>query len=82
MWQRTIEAKRDTAVVALPGWFEALAGAEKRAAVKANKLGDWDEFNVWLHAEYEAEDLADFTFEDEDDLEIYMHFRAKRGRNG
>ena len=47
---------------------------------QADKLGDWEGFNEWLRAEYDAEDLAEFTFEDEDDLDIYLHFKAKCGR--
>ena len=55
------------------------AYVEKLAAIRADKLGDWDAFNAWLRAEYDASDLAEFTFEDEEDLEIYNDFRAKRG---
>jgi len=79
--ERTVELKMEAVVEALPAWFEALAGfGEKLAAIKANELGDWDEFNEWLRAEYDETDLEEFTFEDEDDLDIYMHFRAKRAR--
>ena len=78
--ERTLEVIKEATVEELPGWFTALPGyAEKLAAVKANQLGDWDAFNEWLRKEYDAEDLAEFTFEDEEDLEIYNDFRAKRG---
>ena len=79
--ERTIEVKADVAVEGLPGWFEALTDFRERlAAIKANKLGDWEEFNAWLRTEYDEEDLAEFTFEDEEDIEIYTDFRAKRKR--
>lgn len=72
-------AEAAAAVEALPEWFEALSGyAEKLEAIKANKLGDWDAFNEWLRSEYSAEDLAEFTFTDPEDLDIYTDFRAKR----
>ena len=47
---------------------------------QANKLGDWDDFNAWLRTEYDAEDLAEFNFDEEEDLDIYNDFRAKRAR--
>lgn len=49
-----------------------------RGRPQANELGDWDAFNAWLSAEYDEADLADFTFEDEEDLDIYLDYRAKR----
>jgi hypothetical protein len=48
--------------------------------VQANRLGDWDEFNAWLQTEYDAEDLAEFNCDEEEDLDIYKDFRAKRAR--
>ena len=48
--------------------------------VQANRLGDWDEFNAWLRTEYDAEDLAEFNCDEEEDLDIYKDFRAKRAR--
>ena len=50
--------------------------AEKLAAIKADKLGDWAAFTTWLTSEYDAEELADFHFDDEEDLDIYAKFRA------
>ena len=32
------------------------------SVAQAGKLGDWDEFNAWLRMEYDADDLAEFTF--------------------
>jgi hypothetical protein len=83
--ERTAEAQRQAhvnTVDCLPGWFDALGDdfSEKLAAVKADKLGDWDEFNAWLRMEYDADDLDEFTFDEKEDLDIYLDFRAKRKR--
>lgn len=81
--ERTLEDKHEASEVeGLPDWFEALPGySEKLAAIRADRLGDWDAFNAWLRAEYDPSDLADFTFEDEEDLDLVRaqtdHTRVK-----
>ena len=62
----------------VPPWFVSLTTAEKLAAVRADKLGDWEAFNVWLRATYDADELAELTMEDEEDIEVYDKFRAVR----
>jgi len=60
-----------------PAWFDALSTySEKLVAIKTNKLGDWEAFNEWLKKEYDAEELAEFHFEDDEDLEIWEKFSA------
>jgi len=62
----------------LPDWFEQLAPSAKLAAIRENQLGDWAAFNAWLRTEYDADELADFAFDDEEDLQIHTKFYAVR----
>jgi hypothetical protein len=65
---------------AQPDWFVALSPAERAACIKADGLGDWEAFEAWLHASYDADELDGFEF-DEEALDIYEKFAAERQKH-